>query len=74
MSIPTPLMIEPIGTGSEVLRTARAAQEAHEALEREWETPQVPEVSEMNFDEFELMERSWLGTVPAGLELPDRAP
>ncbi len=28
MSIPTPLMIEPVGSGSELLRTARAAQEA----------------------------------------------
>jgi hypothetical protein len=47
--------------------TARAAREAHEALEAEWEIPKVPEVSDTNFDEYELMERSWAGTVPAGL-------
>ena len=41
-----------------------------EALEAEWEVPQVPEVSDTNFDEYELMERSWAGTVPAGLDLP----
>jgi hypothetical protein len=48
---------------------ARAAQEA---LGAEWEVPQVPEVSDTNFDEYELMERSWAGTVPAGLEIPSR--
>lgn len=46
---------------------ARAAREAHAASEREWETLKVPEVSETNYDEYELMERSWVGTVPAGL-------
>jgi len=55
---------------------ARAAQELQEALEREWERekPLIPEVSETNYDEYELMERSWVGTVPAGLDLSDRAP
>lgn len=51
---------------------ARAAQAAHDALEAEWETPQVPEVSDTNFDEYELMERSWAGTVPAALKEPSR--
>ena len=46
---------------------ARAAREAHDALEAEWEVPKVPEVSDTNFDEYELMERSWAGTVPAAL-------
>jgi hypothetical protein len=32
-----------------------------------------PEVSETNYDEYELMERSWIGTVPAGLDLSDRS-
>ena len=50
----------------------RAAHRAHEAQEREWDKPQAPEVSETNYDEYELMERSWLGTVPAGLDLSDR--
>lgn len=45
----------------------RAAQALHAASEREWETLKVPEVSETNYDEYELMERSWVGTVPAGL-------
>ena len=50
----------------------RAALRAHEAQEREWDSPQAPEVSETNYDEYELMERSWVGTVPAGLDLSDR--
>ena len=33
----------------------------------------TPEVSETNYDEYELMERSWVGTVPAGLDLSDRS-
>jgi hypothetical protein len=49
-----------------------AANRAHEAQEREWDRPQAPEVSETNYDEYELMERSWVGTVPAGLDLSDR--
>ena len=32
----------------------------------------VPEVSDTNFDEYELMERSWAGTVPSGLVLSAR--
>ena len=47
-----------------------------EKLEKEWEReqPATPEVSETNYDEYELMERSWIGTVPAGLDLSERAP
>ena len=54
---------------------ARAARQLQETLERQWERehPATPEVSETNFDEFELMERSWVGTVPNGLDLPDRS-
>ena len=52
--------------------TERAAREAHEALEAEWEIPKVPEVSDTNFDEYELMERSWAGTVPAALREASR--
>ena len=33
----------------------------------------MPEVSETDYDEYELMERSWVGTVPAGLDLSDRS-
>ena len=59
----------------EELREHKAAAEARaarEAAEAEWEIPKVPEVSDTNFDEYELMERSWAGTIPAGLELPAR--
>ena len=54
---------------------ARAAQALQEKLEREWERgqPAVPEVSETDYGEYELMERSWVGTVPAGLDLSDRS-
>ncbi len=54
------------------LKDAGTARALEEALEREYETLKVPEVSDTNFDEYELMERSWAGTVPNGLELPSR--
>ena len=57
------------------LREAKAAvvaRELEQKLEREFETMKGPEVSDTNFDEFELMERSWAGTVTNGLELPSR--
>ncbi len=65
----------------ETLRSLKISAEAcaagalQEALERKWECekPQAPEVSETNFDEFELMERSWVGTVPSGLDLSEHA-
>jgi hypothetical protein len=66
---------EVLATIIETLREIKAAAEARaaqEALEAEWEVPQVPEVSDTNFDEYELMERSWAGTIPAGLEIPGR--
>ena len=53
-------------------KAAAEARTAREAAEVEWERPLVPEVSDTNFDEYELMERSWAGTIPAGLELPSR--
>jgi len=53
---------------------ARAAKKLQESLERQWEReqPATPEVSETDFDEFELMERSWVGTVPDGFALAER--
>jgi hypothetical protein len=54
------------------LKAAATARDLEQALEREYETMKVPEVSDTNFDEYELMERSWAGTVPNGLELPSR--
>ena len=44
------------------------------AAQSDWSRPQGPEVSETNYDEFELMERSWIGTVPTGLDLSATAP
>ena len=52
------------------VKAAAEARAAREALEADWEVPQMPEVSDTNFDEYELMERSWAGTVPAGLDIP----
>lgn len=52
------------------VKVAAEARAAREALEADWEVPQMPEVSDTNFDEYELMERSWAGTVPAGLDIP----
>jgi hypothetical protein len=49
------------------LKDAADSRVAAEAADREWETLAVPEVSDTNYDEYELMERSWAGTVPAGL-------
>ena len=49
-----------------------AAADAHATLECDRQKPQIVEVSETNYDEFELMERSWAGTVPAALKSPDR--
>ena len=53
-------------------KAAGEARAAREAAEGDWEVPQMPEVSDTNFDEYELMERSWAGTIPAGLEIPVR--
>lgn len=68
---PSPLLATIIETLRELMLAADVRL-AEAALEREFETLQIPEVSETNYDEYELMERSWVGTVPAGLELPDR--
>jgi len=54
------------------IKAAAAARAARELADAEWEVPQIPEVSDTNFDEYELMERSWAGTIPAGLEIPGR--
>jgi hypothetical protein len=53
-------------------KSAADARAAREAAEAEWEVPQIPEVSDSDFAEWELMERSWAGTIPAGLERPRR--
>jgi len=66
---PSEVLATIIGTLRE-MKAAAEARAAQEALEAEWEVPKVPEVSDTNFDEYELMERSWAGTVPAGLDIP----
>jgi hypothetical protein len=67
----------PLALIVERLALLKAGAEAREGLLAEPETePSGPgglaEVSETNYDEYELMERSWAGTVPAGLQRPDR--
>lgn len=57
------------------LRALNALADARaddEAIQGEWGLPKMPEVSETNYEEYELMERSWIGTVPAGLQVPER--
>ena len=64
---------EVLATVIDTLRALHVIAEgnaAHEALERELERAGTPEVSETNYDEYELMERSWMGTVPSGLRAP----
>ncbi|MEO5845202.1 MAG: hypothetical protein ABIQ33_10220 [Caldimonas sp.] len=68
---PSEVLATIIATLREV-KLAVEARAAREALEAEWEVPKVPEVSDTNFDEYELMERSWAGTVPAGLDIRGR--
>jgi hypothetical protein len=68
---PSPLLTTIVAELRE-LKGLAEAREAREAAEAEWEVPKVPEVSDTNFDEYELMERSWAGTIPAGLEIPAR--
>ena len=74
---PSPVMTTIVETlrSIKVAAEASAAQALQDALEKEWEReePAIPEVSETNYDEYELMERSWVGTVPAGLDLSDRS-
>ena len=66
---PSDVLATIIATLREV-KVVAEGRAAREALEADWEVPQVPEVSDTNFDEYELMERSWAGTVPAGLDIP----
>jgi len=52
------------------LKAADDTRAAQEAADAEWEIPQMPEVWDANFDEHDLMEHSWAGTIPAWLEIP----
>jgi hypothetical protein len=70
----TPLMatlierLREIGAAADLRAELERAEQ--EALLEEFERPEVPEASETTFDEYERMERSWVGTVPAGLDRP----
>ena len=68
---PSPLLATVVAELRE-LKAAADAQAAREAAEGDWEVPQMPEVSDTNFDDYEMTERSWAGTIPAGLEIPAR--
>jgi hypothetical protein len=74
---PTPMMKMIIAQLRQIVTAAdvRAEQERAEkdALLKEWETPDVPETYEATHEEYEQLERSWVGTVPDGLDLTDRA-
>lgn len=63
---PTPMLATIVDRLRE-LKTAADRRAAIEALDREFEAPPLPEVMDSDFAEFELMERSWAGTVPAAL-------
>ena len=66
---PSDVLATIIATLREV-KVVAEGRAAREALEADWEVPQMPEVSDTNFDDYELTERSWAGTVPAGLDIP----
>jgi hypothetical protein len=70
-SEPSPLLTTILSELRE-LKAAAEAQAAREAAEGDWGVPQMPEVSDTNFDDYEMTERSWAGTVPAGLDIPVR--
>ena len=63
---PSPLLAT-ISSALAKIKAAAEARAARAVAEAEWEIPRMPEVSDTNFDEYELMERSWAGTVPSGL-------
>ena len=77
----SPLLTTILG-GLRELVVAAQAQDARDAalqaekalLHRDWEAPAVPEVSEASHEEYEQMERSWIGTVPQGLDLREPGP
>jgi hypothetical protein len=70
-SEPSPLLTTIVAELREQ-KAAAEARAAREAAEGDWEVPKVPEVSDSDFAEWEEMERSWAGTVPAGLDIPVR--
>ena len=66
---PSPLLELIVGHLRDVNMSSDARTAEGLALDDEkWEKPDVPEVSETSYQEYELMERSWIGTVPQGRE------
>jgi hypothetical protein len=69
---PTPLMamlierLREIGVAADLRAEHERAEQ--EALLQELDKPEIPEASETTYEEYEQMERSWVGTVPAELE------
>ena len=53
---------------------ARATQEAIEQADLAWAVPAMPEVSEASHEEYEMMERSWIGTIPQTYEPTEPLP
>ena len=51
----------------QTIQMAAELRAEHEQQQREWEMPAVPEVSEGTHEEYDRMERSWVGTVPTDL-------
>jgi hypothetical protein len=69
---PSPLLQTLIDSLRKIVAVAEARAN-EEALQRELAAPAAPEVSDGNYDDYELMERSWLGTVPGGLDPSESA-
>ena len=51
----------------QAIKMATDLRAEHEQQQREWEMPAIPEVSEGTHEEYDRMERSWVGTVPTDL-------
>lgn len=52
------------------IKFAAEVREERAADRRDWAATDIPEVSEGTHEEYDRMERSWIGTVPADLVLP----
>ncbi len=52
------------------IKLAADRRDERDAELRDWAHTDIPEVSEGTHEEYERMERSWIGTVPADLVLP----
>jgi len=73
---PSPLLaqvierLSAIGAMTEVLAETEAAAKPVDSSES-WASTAIPDVSETSYDEYELMERSWIGTVPSPEPRPE---